>query len=371
MAESHSANAGIRMTAIHISAPALTLRAGERALQHIRNNGLQPTDVHLIPGAAGGPKALGIQGLDIAIFGDWLPRTPQPRSLVGASIGSWRFASVCLPDPVAGLRRLGELYTAQRFPKGITVAEISRRCAHMLDQLLDDQDQSILDNPHYHLNIVAVKSLRLLQHDHPSRLGLGLGGVIGANLLGRRHLRRWFERVILHDQRLHPPLPELQDFITSYVSLNCDNLRPALLASGSIPMVMEAVRDIPGASQGVYRDGGLLDYHLDLPWRAPGVVLYPHFLDRVVPGWFDKALPWRRANAEQIGDVLLVAPSPTYLARLPYGKLPDRRDYRRFVGDDAGRENYWRQAMANSQRLGDEFLELVEKGRLIERIQPL
>lgn len=359
------------MTAIHITQPALTLRAGHRALEHIRTHGLQPADVHLIPGAAGGPKALGIQGLDIAIFGDWLARAPQPRSLIGASIGSWRFASVCLPDPVEGLRRLGELYTAQRFPKGIKVAEISRRCGRMLDELLDGHDQSILANSAYHLNVVAVKSLRLLQHDHPSRLGLGLGGVIGANLLGRRHLKRYFERIILHDQRLRPPLAELEDFITTYVPLSTDNLRSALLASGSIPMVMEAVRDIPGASQGVYRDGGLLDYHLDLPWRAPGVVLYPHFLGRVVPGWFDKALPWRKANVGQIGDVLLAAPSPSYLASLPYGKLPDRRDYRRFIDDDDGREKYWRSAMAESQRLGDEFLELVEKDRLIDRLQPL
>lgn len=359
------------MTAIHIHEPALTVRAGTRALQHIRDAGLQPADVHLVPGAAGGPKALGIQGLDMALFGDWLPRAPQPRSLIGASIGSWRFASVCLPDPVAGLQCLGELYTQQRFPKGISVAEISRRCAQMLDQLLQDQDRHILDNPLYHLNIMVVKSLRLLQHDQPSRLGLGLGGVIGSNLLGRRHLKRWFERVILHDERLRPPLAELQDFVTSYVGLSTDNLRPALLASGSIPMVMQAVTDIPGASQGVYRDGGLLDYHLDLPWQAPGVVLYPHFIDRVVPGWFDKALPWRKANAAQIADVLLLAPSPAYLARLPHGKLPDRRDYRRFVGDDPGRENYWRRAMAESQRLGDEFLELVESGRLQERVQAM
>lgn len=359
------------MTAIHITGPALTLRAGSRALQHIRTQGLQPADVHLIPGAAGGPKALGIQGLDIALFGDWLPRALQPRSLVGASIGSWRFASACLPDPVAGLQRLGQLYTEQRFPKGISVAEISLRCQQMLDDLLQDQDASVLANPHYHLNILAVRSLRSLQHDQPSRLGLGLGGVIGANLLGRRHLRRYFERIILQDERLSAPLAELQDFATSYVALNSSNLRQALLASGSIPLVMEAVRDLPGAGQGAYRDGGLLDYHLDLPWRAPGVVLYPHFIDRIVPGWFDKGLPWRKANAEQMGDVLLVSPSAGYLARLPHGKLPDRRDYRRFIGDDVGREKYWRRAMAESQRLGDEFLELVATDRLLDRVLPL
>lgn len=359
------------MVAIHISSPALTLRAGHSAIEHIRQHGLQPADVHMIPGAAGGPKALGIQGLDLALFGDWLPRASQPRSLIGASIGSWRFAAACLPDPVAGLKRLGELYTAQRFPRGISVAEISLRCGVMLDDLLGDQFEQMLRNPLYYLNVVVVRSLGLMQHDTRSRLGLGLSGVIGANLLGRRFLKHHFERVILHDPRLQPPLAELLDFTSSHVHLSAANMRQALLASGSIPMVMEAVRDIPGMAAGAYRDGGLLDYHLDLPYQAPGVVLYPHFIDRVVPGWFDKTLPWRRGNPQQLKDVLLMAPSRGYLASLPYGKLPDRKDFTRFIDDDLTREKYWRTAMAESARLGDEFLELADSGRLIDRIQPL
>ena len=325
----------------------------------------------MIPGAAGGPKALGIQGLDLALFGEWLSRSPQPRSLIGASIGSWRFASVCLPDPVAGLKRLGELYTTQRFPKGITIAQISQRCGAMLDELLEGHFESLLSNPLYHLNVVVVRSLGILQHDTRSRLALGLGGVISANLLGRRYLKRYFERVILHDPRLLPPLQQLLDFPSSHVHLSAMNIRQALLASGSIPMVMEAVRDIPGMAAGAYRDGGLLDYHLDLPYDAPGVVLYPHFVDRVVPGWFDKTIPWRRGNPEQLKDVLLLAPSRSYLASLPYGKLPDRKDFTRFLGDDQAREKYWRKAMDESQRLGDEFLELADTGRLMDRLQPL
>lgn len=359
------------MTAIHIAAPALELRAGHQALLHIRQHGLTPADVHMIPGAAGGPKALGIQGLDLALFGDWLPRSPQPRSLIGASIGSWRFASACLPDPVAGLRKLGDLYTGMQFPKGVSMAQISQRCGAMLDELLGDDTQRILANPGYHLNVMVVKSLGLLQHDTRSRLSMGLGGVMGANLLGRRHLKRYFERVILHDPRQRPPLAELLDFPSAHVSLDAGNLRAALMASGAIPWVMQGVRDIPGASSGMYRDGGLLDYHLDLPYQAPGVVLYPHFLNRVVPGWFDKGLPWRRGNLEQLKNVLLLSPSADYLARLPFGKLPDRRDFQRFVGDDAGRQRYWRTAMAESQRLGDAFLQLADSGQLHEHVKAL
>ena len=359
------------MSAIHIKYPALTIKAGKRALARIRERGLRPEDVSTIPGAAGGPKPLGLQGLDIALFGDWLARAPRERTLIGASIGSWRFASACLPDPVDGLRRLGELYTGLRFNKSSTLADVSRTCSDMLHQLLQGQDGAILANPHYRLNVMVVKSLGLLQHDHKGLLALGLSSVIGRNLLSRSQLRHHFERVILHDPRLAPPLTPLTDFPSRTLGLNQENLRHALLASGSIPMVMQGIRDIPGVGTGTYRDGGLLDYHLDLPYDGSGLVLYPHFTDRVIPGWFDKMTPWRRADTERLTDVVLLTPSPEYLAKLPNGKLPDRKDFRRYMGNDAARERLWKHAIKESQRLGDEFLHLTEDSRLVDRLQPL
>lgn len=359
------------MSTIHIKSPALTLKAGPKALARIRQNGLSPADVGILPGAAGGPKGIGIQGLDLALFGDWLPRAPRERALVGASIGSWRFASACLPDPAEGIRRLGELYTSQRFARRVTMAEVSRSCRQMLAELLADQDEAIIANPHYRLHIVVVKSHGLLQHDHRGKLSLGLSSVIGNNLLARQRLGRHFDRVILHDARQTPPFGELRDFRSHFHTLTAENLRHALLASGSIPMVMEAIREIPGLEPGAYRDGGLLDYHLDLPYGGDDIVLYPHFTDRVIPGWFDKTMPWRRGDRTRLQNAVLIAPSREYLARLPHGKLPDRTDFKRYLGNDDDRERYWRQAMAESARLGDEFLELVENGRLAERLQPL
>ena len=67
--------------------------------------------------------------------------------------------------------------------------------------------------------------------------------------------------------------------------------------------------------------------------------------------------------------MLLVSPSPEYLASLPHGKLPDRTDFKHYLGDDAGREQYWKTAIAESERLGDEFLELVETGKWEERLK--
>ena len=49
-------------------------------------------------------------------------------------------------------------------------------------------------------------------------------------------------------------------------------------------------------------------------------------MDRIVPGWLDKGMPWRRARGEWLDNVILVAPSREYLSKLPHGKLPDRKE---------------------------------------------
>ena len=162
------------MSAIHIKSPALTIKVGPRALARISQNGLSPADVGILPGAAGGPKGIGIQGLDLALFGDWLLRAPRERALIGASIGSWRFASACLPDPAVGIRRLGELYTSQRFAKGVSMAEVSGSCRQMLNELLADQDAAIIANPHYRLLWDANKVSSLEIKCHPEQSGSGL-----------------------------------------------------------------------------------------------------------------------------------------------------------------------------------------------------
>jgi len=368
------------LPAIHTREPALVLRAGAQAREHLLEQGLRAEHISVVPGAAGGPKALGISGLDQAVFGAFLPSAPRPRTLIGASIGSWRFAAVAGAangeDAAARLRRLAELYSAQRFPKGITAREVTRRCALMLDELLGDSDRTVLQSGDYRLVVVVIRSRRWISGEGRLGLGLGLAGVIGGNLLSRRALGAFMERGLVYPGDAPLPLSDLNDFATHHIGLTGDNLRAALLASAAIPMVLEGVRDLPGGPAGVYRDGGLLDYHLDLPYRTDDLVLYPHFTNRVIPGWFDKPLRWRNGNAGRLSRTLLVAPSSDYLAHLPHGKLPDRTDFKTYAGDDSGRERYWHRAVDESRRLGDEFLELAERSRdgggaLAERLRPL
>ena len=94
---------------------ALHIHAGPRALAHLREHGLGPADIRLIPAAAGGPKGLILGPLDRFIFGQWLSQSSQPVHLVGASIGAWRMATACLDHSVAAFERLERDYIAQHY----------------------------------------------------------------------------------------------------------------------------------------------------------------------------------------------------------------------------------------------------------------
>ena len=199
---------------------------------------------------------------------------------------------------------------------------VTRTVREMLGALFDGHEAQILANPAYRLHILAVRGRGLLTRDAGVRRTVGFGAAVFANLAGRRHLRHFLERTIFHDARERLPflaepgvaaslLPadgrapmRFDAFHTHAVALDRDNLREALVASAAIPMLIDAVPDIPRAPAGIYWDGGLIDYHLHLPYsRSDGLVLYPHFTDRIIPGWLDKALPWRQARGEWLDNV--------------------------------------------------------------------
>jgi hypothetical protein len=72
-------------------------------------------------------------------------------------------------------------------------------------------------------------------------------------------------------------------------------------------------------------------------------------------------MPWRRARGPWLDNVIVVAPSREYLATLPDGKLPDRKDFARYTGNDSRRMENWRKAIGESARLGETFLEFARR----------
>jgi hypothetical protein len=350
------------------SIPALQVHAGPRALQQLREQGLHPRDVRVIPAAAGGPKGLILNPLDQFLFGHWLTDAPQTLHLLGASIGAWRMACATLPNAAAELAQLAEDYITQRYDhapgQAPTPATVSRDFGLKIEQRLGTRATEILAHPTRRLHVFTSHGRHLLRRQGRLRTPLGYLGAFVANAAHRRALGAFLDRVVFSDPRDALPIP-LSDFRSHQVPLRTDNLTSAVLASCSIPFWLDAVHDIPGGPVGAYWDGGITDYHLHLNYAAldHGLVLYPHFQAQVVPGWLDKAWQHRHRSSAKLDNLVLLSPNPEWVRGLPGGKLPDRADFKRFADDDAGRMRAWRTALAESQRLADEFAALVQDGR--------
>jgi len=339
---------------------ALTLHAGPRALQRLRDDPLRPQDVRVIPAAAGGPKGLVLNPLDRFIFGHWLAGSTHDVHLLGASIGAWRMACATLPDADAALAQLAEDYVTQHYEhapgQAPTPTAVSRAFGRKLDERLGARAGEILTSPRYRLHVFTSRGRHILRREGRLRTPLGYLGAFASNALSRRALGLWLDRVVFSDPRT--PLPfALGDFRTHRVALDAANLSPAILASCSIPFWLDAQHDLPQAPRGAYWDGGITDYHLHLPYSgmAEGLVLYPHFQRQVVPGWLDKPFKRRHRASAALDNVLVLAPGADWVATLPHGKLPDRNDFKRYGDDEAGRQAVWRRAVAESQRLADDF----------------
>jgi len=351
---------------------ALRIYAGPVARRHIEEHGLAPADVGVVPAAAGGPKGLILGRLDRFLFGHWLPRTDHTVHLVGASIGAWRMATACLREPVQAFEQLERDYIAQSYDlppgqKALTAADVSQRFSEGLEAFYGGRIREVLTHPRFRLHVVTSHGRHVLGREH--RLGTPLGylGAFVSNTLHRKAMGAWLERVVFStpEQGAPCPLPfATDDFPTRQVLLSEANFQPALQASCSIPFLLKAVHDIPGAPKGAYWDGGITDYHLHLKYACgpgPGLVLYPHFQKAVVPGWLDKGLKWRHRATAFLDRMVVLAPDPAWVRTLPNAKLPDRSDFTRYGADLQSRMDAWWTAAMAGQQLADEFAEWLEQ----------
>lgn len=345
---------------------ALHIYVGDRARRHIAAHGLVPQDIRVVPAAAGGPKGLILTHLDQHLFGQWLPEGRHRVHLVGASIGAWRMGAAAMPDPVAALKKLTQGYIHQHFEpeqgrKAPSPAGISAAFTETLNGFFQGAINEVLTHPRYRLHVLTSRGRQVLRHGTPTRAAIGFTGLALSNAVTRKAVGLFLERMVFSSPGESLPVP-LNDLPTGHVELSTHNFIPAMLASCSIPFVLDAVHDIPGAPLGSHWDGGLVDYHFHWHYSAmpDGLVLYPHFQRQVVPGWLDKSLKWRHKASPWLDNVVLLAPNPEWVATLPDRKLPDRTDFRALAVPD--RIRVWTQAVAEAQRLADDWADWLQRG---------
>ena len=335
---------------------------GREAAHRIDRDGWAPELFSLLLGASGGPKWFVLAQLDRFLFGDYLQRSTESLSALGSSIGSWRHTCLAMPDPVAAIDAMEDGYLHQRYackPTAIEVSEVSR--AILRKVVGDIGGEHLVNHPRIRTHIITARGRGPSASASPPVLGVGMGAAALSNTVSRRWLGLHFQRVVFHSGQAPEPGLSLADFDTRYCPLRAETLVSTLHASGAIPFVLAGERDIPGAPTGHYWDGGIIDYHFDLrQYAGEGLMLYPHFSPRVIPGWFDKFLPHRRGRVDSTARLVLLCPTADFTADLPFGKIPDRNDFTR-LGEEE-RIRYWETCVARCQALAEEFASLVEGG---------
>lgn len=354
-----------------IPADALRFYAGPKAIVRLRREGFSAGLIGSLAGASGGAKWLVLSQLDRVIVDRLLPEFRAPVHMIGSSIGAWRFACYAQADPAAAIDRFERAYLEQSYSENPDTTEITRKSREILDRVLPSSVVAdVLTHPTLRLNVMTVRSRAPTASELRPLLGAGLLAAMTANAVSRRALSLFFERGLFYDPREEPPFFSATGFRLHRIPLNEQNLADAIMASGSIPMVLSGVRDIAGAPAGIYRDGGVIDYHLDLPTTAGDrLTLYLHFFNWLKPGWFDRRLRWRRIDSRHFDNTLLVCPSPAFIAALPGGKVPDRTDFVRWP--QAERVRIWCEVVERCRQLAEELERVLDEDELPRRVQPL
>jgi hypothetical protein len=352
----------------------IQIKAGRKAYRLIKDGGFHFDQVAAYYGPAAGPRWLAASGFDLALLQKGVLGRSRSVSLIGASAGAWRFAAWIQPEPEKSYRTLMEKYITTIYTRSDTAATVLKSLSAIMDDYLEDDALPFaLANKKYRLAVLTVRSKNLVASELKIIQALGLGLSFLLNALNRRAMHRFFEPVVFYQGAKPPPFCLAAAFRGKFVPLTEVNFKYAVLSSGAIPLVVGGVKDIFGAPKGVYRDGGMLDYHLNQNYAAKDDDITLFFLhqERIIPGWMDKKLKRRRPPDDVLDNVLMVHLSDEFVEKLPYGKVPDRSDFKTFIDDPVTRIKYWRQAVEQAAPLGEQFLELVAGGRIRDVVEPL
>lgn len=350
----------------------LNIVAGREAFALITKHGLSPDMVKVVAAAAGGPKWFTTYGLMRYIISSLIPASGHKCHFIGSSVGAWQMAAAVSPDPAASIDRLKSSYAEHIYSNKPDRAEISSACSSFISAMLGANQLKILGQNEKHLHIITSYGRSIIDSDHKGLLAVSFGSAAFANAISRRNLKYFIDRVIFSNCHELPYNTEKDVLPTSHKRLNEQNLTKVLRASGAIPLLMDGVTSIDPTFIKSFWDGGITDYHITFPYdfEGEGLVLHPHFGPYVLQGWFDKKLPWNRiANRGNMSKVLLMFPSREYIESLPIRRISDLTDFKYFGQQQEKRVQYWNTIADKGFELAEEFDELIQTDKIVERMQ--
>lgn len=352
----------------------LRIKAGKKAYEIIKDGGFNPDAISAYFGAAVGPRWLLASGFDQTLLSQNILGRTRAVHLIGSSAGAWRFAAWLQPDAAESYRKFLHAYINIGFTRRDTPATILEKFTLIINAYIEDDALSFaLASKRYRLSIITARARGLVASENHLLQKGALAACYLLNLISRSNVYAFAERVVFYNGSKPPPFCFQPQFRGRCVRISEANFKYAVMASGAIPLVVAGVRNIFGAPRGVYRDGGLIDYHLTHPFaaRENELVLFFHHQERIIPGWLDKRISRRVPDENTLNQVVMVFPSQSFIDRLPGGKVPDREDFVTHIDNGSRRIEDWNKAVELSAPLGEEFLELVESGRIREMVEKM
>ncbi len=350
----------------------IRIKAGKKAFEIIRGGGFNFERITTFVGPAVGPRWLIASGFDMTLLKEGILGRSKPVLLAGTSAGAFRFAAWLQPEPLKSYQKLIESYTSIHHSRADTPDTIMEAMSRVLNSYVEtDAIPFALTNRRYRLSITTARARHIAASETHWLQKVGLAAAYICNAVNRSFLHGFYERVVFYYAPIPPRFCLRSDFRGKAVPLNTINFKNAILASGSIPLVVAGVKNIYGAPNGVYRDGGLFDYHLnqEYTYKEGEITLFFHHQERIVPGWLDKNLNKRRPPESFLDNVLMIYPSEEFIKKLPGGKVPERDDFVTFIDEPGTRIKNWRKAVELCTHLGERFLEIVESGKISQVVE--
>lgn len=353
----------------------IRVRAGKKAYQIIKDGGFDWDSITTYFAPAGGPRWLTATGFDLSLLNGGYLGNGGPVLLVGSSAGAWRLAAWLQPQAEESYRRLMEAYILKSYDKYDTPPKVLASLEEIVNAYIDDDALPFaLRHKKYRLAVITARGKGLLNTETNFVQTAGFGVLFALNFFSRSYVYWMVERVVFHNAPRPPYFCLFQPgFQGSYIPLTEINFKSAIVSSGAVPLYVSGVKDIYGGPRGRYYDGGLVDYHLTQRFneRDGELTLFFHHQERIIPTWFDKKLKSRGPSDEALSNVLMVHMTDDFVSRLPNSRVCDRTDFKTYVNDPETRMANWRQTVAMAAPLGDQFIELVESGRLAGAVEPL
>jgi hypothetical protein len=352
----------------------LRIKAGKKAYEIIKDGGFNFDAISAYYGAAVGPRWLISSGFDLTLLTEGLLGHSKAVHLIGSSAGAWRFAAWLQPQAVECYRKFLNAYITVGFTRKDTPVTILDKFTGIMNEYIEDDALPFaLANKRYRLSVITARSRGLVASEKHLLQKSALAVCYVLNFFSRNNLYNFADRVVFYNGSKPPPFCFQPQFRGKYVRLNEVNFKYAVMASGAIPLIVAGVKNIFGAPRGIYRDGGLIDYHLSHQFAAKEneLVLFFHHQERIIPGWLDKKNKRRVPDEQTLNNVVMVFPSQSFIEKLPGEKVPDRDDFLTYIDDGRERIKNWNKAVELSQPLGEDFLELVQSGEIRDRVERL